>query len=317
MPLDTDDANNAEMEALFAEESAKLPQHDADIAQPIEQQDEIVHDAASVAVDAAAGGQEVQAAQAAPDLDLWAGLSEAQQAELNKLRSQAELVPVREAELADTRARMAGQSRKINELTSLSRHKAGAGQSDQAGATQQPPANPLDSDAFKRFQEDYGEIANPVADVTKALAADIAELKAQLAPVVDATTATITGQHLKAEAEALDRLHPDWKAIAQKPEFAAWVQKQPDHVMELIRANGDQVVDHTQADTIMRLFKAETGTSSTTNTGKGADTATARRREQLAASTTGTNRGAGIAGGAPEDLEGAFAHWSKKTAPQR
>lgn len=199
--------------------------------------------------------------------------------------------------------RVAAFQRRIAELEQAA-PKPAQGQ-QQTGAENAPAY--LQSEEFKRFQEDYPEVAGPIAAILQAQAQQIENLNQTFSGLSQEQQ-----ERVLAEQETLlAGQHPDWLEVTSSPSFGEWVAKQPRFVQEGIVRNGHGIVDGDEAARILSLYKADTGATQLPATG-GKSTIEARRKRQLQSATSVPSRGPGAASGPPDDFEAAFNHYATR-----
>lgn len=157
-----------------------------------------------------------------PSDDLWAGATEAQRKEFDRL------------EHADrsNRGRVSALQQQINDLKQ---------QLAQPAKREEAPvvADEIDDDALKQFEDDYPEIA----DVLKRMQAKnqrlIKEQQTQLAgvqQVVDPIIRNRVQQERQSELDLLTREHPDALAIAESQAFQSWLQGQGPVIQQMFKS---------------------------------------------------------------------------------
>lgn len=167
-------------------------------------------------------------------------------------------------------------------------------------------------DKIKALEEDYPEIAGPIVALLKAQRDEFAELRGQVAPVIEADTE----QAVAAQAAALEEKHPDWRSYApgQNADFDGWVNSQPENVQRLAGS-----WDAREVAVALSLFKTERAEAIRKGQGEGGkpdpkpNTATDERRaRQLDGGKQVGSRTASAATGAPDEFSAAFDHFASR-----
>ncbi|WP_042700713.1 hypothetical protein [Azospirillum sp. B506] len=187
-----------------------------------------------------------------------------------------------------------------------------------AGSTGQDQ-DATDAD-IRRLQEEYPEVARPVLAKLSSLQTQLSQALTRLDQRDSTEAHAQREQALDREEQALTQMHPDWMQVTGNPAFGKWLETQPRYVVEAIQRNGEAIQDAAEAGDIITRFKAHQGmgaataapsASGATATGAPANLA-ARRQRQLESGAAVTSRGAGPAGGPPDDYDAAFAYYAAK-----
>ncbi|RJF80944.1 hypothetical protein D3877_11965 [Azospirillum cavernae] len=244
--------------------------------------------------------------------DIWNSASEQQRAAFEA--AQAKLHAL-DHDSRSNRGRVAALQRETETLRKQLAALHGA-----AGSTGQDQTDASDAD-IRRLQEEYPEVARPVLKQISSLQRQLNEAQQRLDRRESLETQREREQALDREEQALAQMHPDWDKVTARPEFTAWLSTQPRYVVEAIQRNGEAIQDAAEAGDIITRFKQATGIAqataaasapaAVTATGASANLA-ARRQRQLESGATITSRGAGPAGGPPDDFEAAFAYYANK-----
>ena len=116
-----------------------------------------------------------------------------------------------------------------------------------------------------------------------------------------------------------EQLHPDWRTVAQSPDFAGWLQIQPDNIQRLASS-----WDARETSVVLTLFKAERAEATGQKPQQEApakeeqqqakpDAATGvKRSQQLDGGRDVRSRPAPAASGPPEDFDAAFKYFTEK-----
>jgi hypothetical protein len=208
--------------------------------------------------------------------------------------------------------RVAALSRKLQRLTEAS---------VSAVTTPDPKAEEakkaLDQ-KVKQLREDYGDIAEPLIELIEAQGRELGAVKANLTGLSEQQQA----QHIAAEQAALEQAHPDWRVVAQSPNFRGWLEVQPENIQRLAAS-----WDARETSVALTLFKAEqieaTGGMSegpkptpaeATRTQEAAAATGERRSQQLDGGKVVRSRPQPAASGPPEDFEAAFKYYEEQRA---
>lgn len=205
-------------------------------------------------------------------------------------------------------SRVAALSRKLQQLSV-----------QQPSSAPAPEAQPTEAqkalDAkIKQLREDYGEIADPLIELIETQRQELSQVRTTLHGLNE----TQMAQTIAQETAALEARHPDWRTIAQSPEFAGWLEIQPENIQRLA-----QSWDARETSVALTLFKAERSEAAGTEAPAKAapqpkpepkpDAATgARRSQQLDGGRDVRSRPAPAASGPPDDFEAAFNYFEEK-----
>lgn len=245
--------------------------------------------------DAAAGEREADPEAAA--FDPFTGMTPEQKAYWQK----------REASERSQRGRVSALTKKLDTYLVPTREAAPAKQGEEQAEAGEQGAPDLEA-RLNASAEEYGDVVGPVAEMVKALKAEVATL-----------TASATRHQVDADAErqteaysALEAAHPDFIAIAEDPKFhTAWLSQQPQGVQALANSN-----DPREVSLALGLYKAEAGLArSQPRDGQGDAGSAAqddKRARQLDGNRQVTARGAPAATGVPNEFKTAFAHRAKQ-----
>lgn len=240
----------------------------------------------------------------APD-DEWAALPPEVKEKVLQLQREKEEAVHRAASDAN---RVAALRRQLHQAKLASPH--GAKPSDEKPTEAQKA---LDG-KIKQLREDYGDIAEPLLELIEHQRNELTTVHAQLDGLSEAQQAQV----IAAETQALQARHPDWRSVAQSPDFAGWLEVQPDNIQRLAGS-----WDARETSVVLTLFKAErmqaTGQQQQRQeqdkkadpaekaAEKKPDAATgARRSQQLDGGRDVRSRPAPAASGPPEDFDSAF-----------
>lgn len=192
--------------------------------------------------------------------DIWANATPEQRAEFERLqRENATLTRENQGRAEQLRRRIVENDRQREELEAL---RAGGEQQPAQNTTSDDPASaPAEgaedkAERWQKFQQEYPEIAGPMADVR----AENESLRRQLGSV----TATLKGlsenertRLVGNQIEALSERHPDWQEVTDSDHFNSWLDMQPDLVRQLVAINGEAIVDADSGARALDLYKAD------------------------------------------------------------
>jgi hypothetical protein len=202
--------------------------------------------------------------------------------------------------------RVAALSRKLREFSVPSSSSAPAPEEQPTEAQKALDAK------IKQLREDYGEIAEPLIEMIEVQRKELAHVKANLTGLTEHQQAQVVA----AETAALEERHPDWRDIAQSPDFEGWLTVQPENIQRLAAS-----WDARETSVVLTLFKAERGGTEGPKEEAPAqaaptpkpDAATgARRSQQLDGGRDVRSRPAPVASGPPEDFEAAFKYFEEQ-----
>jgi hypothetical protein len=246
------------------------------------------------------GGSQPPEGEQAPDP--WANVPA-------ELKSQYEAV-MRERDEARHKAqsdanRVAALSRKLSQLTTATPSSAPA-PDDQPSEAQKALDNKIE-----QLRKDYGDIADPLIELIENQRKELSTVRTVLTGLSEERQAQV----IATETQALEARHPDWRTIANSPDFGSWLEVQPPNIQSLATS-----WDARETSVVLTLFKAEkaetTGpkveTPAQEPTPK-ADAATgARRSQQLDGGRDVRSKPAPAASDAPEDFDAAFEFFAQK-----
>lgn len=242
--------------------------------------------------------------------DIWSTASEQQRAAYQAAQQRLQSL---EHDSRSNRGRVSSLQREVDTLK-----KQLAASAKAAGSTGQDPDS-TDAD-IRRLQEEYPEVARPVLKELSSLRTQLSQALARLDQRDSTEAQRDRDQALDREEQALTQMHPDWMQVTGNSAFTKWLETQPRYVVEAIQRNGEAIQDAAEAGDIITRFKAHQGmgaataapsASGATATGAPANLA-ARRQRQLESGAAVTSRGAGPAGGPPDDFEAAFSYYAGK-----
>lgn len=243
------------------------------------------------------GGDQPPEEQQAPDI--WANAPDELRAEFQRLEKEKAAALHKAASDAN---RVAALSRKLQNITNAQTSSATAPDK----ATEAKEA--LD-DKIKQLREDYGEIADPLIELIESQKTELNQVRTALSGMGEAQQAQMVAH----EEAALEGAHPDWRQIAQSPDFAGWLSVQPDNIQRLASS-----WDARETSVALTLFKTDRiaatgGMEQSRQAPHSADAATgARRSQQLEGGRDVRSRPASATSEPPDDFDAAFKYFEEK-----
>lgn len=224
---------------------------------------------------------------------------------------------------ASQRGRLGAYQRQINELQRQMQERQQAaqqapqtpehgGQGSDEDTQRQDMAESMGMDDWDAFKEDFPDMAKAfearlAADRQERtqLEREVAELRSAVQPIQQQAQE----QHLQAQEDALAARHPDWREVVAAPQFAEWLNQQPESLQRLTASD-----DAAEAAALLDMYQAQAGSQPGTDS----RAATHDRRHQRLANAQGVSRrGAAPRSGAPDDFDAAFDHYAAKQARRR
>lgn len=219
-------------------------------------------------------------------------------------------------EIARLKGGVSGQARRANQLQrQLEQYQAGGRveptQTDGQKAGK-PAANPLESERFKQFKDDYPELADPIS----ATFSDMQQQIDRLTAPVKAFEEMHQAENAQAIIEAVAEKNPRWNAYVGDPRWDEFRDSQPRFVIEAMDRNWVSISDPDEAAFVVDRFEQFIGAAvSPTPTPAPSPTPTAdpRRQRQLDAGRDAGASGAGASvTGIPDDYDVAMAAFTQK-----
>ena len=201
-------------------------------------------------------------------------------------------------------SRVAALSRKLQQATVVT---PSATPAPDAKATEAQKA--LDG-KIEQLRKDYGDIADPLIELIENQRKELDSVRTTLTGLNEAQQAQVIAE----ETQALEARHPDWRNIAQSPDFAGWLEVQPENIQRLAGS-----WDARETSVVLTLFKAERAEPSGQTQeappapAQTANAATdARRSQQLEGGRDVRSRPAPAASGPPDDFDAAFKYYEER-----
>lgn len=202
--------------------------------------------------------------------------------------------------------RVAALSRKLQQLQT-----APTAAATEAPAEELTEAQKALDGKIEQLRKDYGEIADPLIELIESQKKELHTVRTVLTGMTEQQQA----QAIEAETQALETRHGDWREIARSPDFAGWLEVQPDNIQRLAAS-----WDARETSVVLTLFKAERAEASgqgqqasPTQASVAEAAATgARRSQQLEGGRDVRSRPAPAASGPPEDFDTAFNYYAEK-----
>lgn len=305
-----------EFEQAFAEHAKEPPADEAAKAAP-QDQDALKDDdpPKDKPADAAPADPRIKSGEEAKPADIWAAALPEQKAAWGALSKKAT-----DLEHADrsNRGRLSTLTRRLNDLEARERDAAPAAAApDKKAPKDDKPTDAkktyLASDGWKKFKDEYPEVAAPLEGMVSEMRADSERMSRELS-----TLSTDRRDRAAGEQEhVLDTRHADWRDVTGAKAFGEWLQGQPAYVQDATRKNGESIKDGEEAADIVGRFKASSHFKPAATKAAGSDEPSnlAQRRErQLKSASSVPSRGPGPASGPPEDFDAAFDHYAKRRA---
>ena len=250
------------------------------------------------------GGSQPPEEEQAPDP--WAQVPEELKAEYAKVQKERDEALHKAKSDAN---RVAALSRRLQEL-SVAKPSA-----DKAPDQPTEAQKALD-EKIAQLREDYGDIADPLIELIENQRKELEGVRTVITGLNEAQQAQV----IQAETQALEARHPDWREIAQSPDFAGWLQIQPPNIKSLAES-----WDARETSVVLTLFKTEAGVATGQKTEaepkeqseaepkSKADAATGvRRSQQLDGGRDVRSRPAPAASEPPDDFEAAFKYFEER-----
>lgn len=229
-PANPGDDGGSDADAESNQPAAKEPTTDAESDQP-------------------AGGEE--------NPDEFAGLPEAVVARIKAAEAKAFRA---ENTLRSNESRYSRTERELNELRGrvLAQPKVEPKQPE-------PEAPVLSDEELTRIETEYDDLGKPLVQGFRALQAKIERLSSALDEQSSerskqelARTEQERDEYLGRQAAILAERHSDVADIVKNPAYAQWAIQQPAFIQDMIRANGQVLVDGEAAAFVFDKFKADT-----------------------------------------------------------
>lgn len=227
---------------------------------------------------------------------------------------EAQLERLRHSE-SSQRGRLGAYQRQINDLQ---RQMSERQQAEQQQQPQQPTgegdaqqrqdmAEAMGSDDWQTFAEDFPDMARALEARLQSDRKERAQLEQRLAsyePALQSIQQQAQEQHLQVQEDALAARHPGWREVVAAPEFAEWLNQQPESLQRLTSSD-----DAAEAAALLDMYQAQHGDGYA-----GGRTGTPDRRQQrLAAAQSVGRRGAPRQSQASDDFDAAFDHYAAKS----
>lgn len=249
------------------------------------------------------GGSQPPEGEKAPDP--WEGIPEEKLELIRQLERERD--EARHKANSDAN-RVAALSRKLQQLTT-----APASSATKAPEAEEPTeAQKALDEKIKQLRADYGEIADPLIELIEQQRSELKTVRSTLEGLSEQQQAQV----IATEAAALEERHPDWRDIAQSPDFSGWLSYQPENIQRLASS-----WDARETSVVLTLFKAERAeasgqtqqaTQQQTQPQKAEAATGARRSQQLEGGRDVRSRPAPAASEPPDDFDAAFKFFEEK-----
>ncbi|WP_337846812.1 hypothetical protein [Sphingomonas sp.] len=216
------------------------------------------------------------------------------------------------------RGRLSASDRIIHQLRTSTQSGGSQSQGTEAQPQETAADDLLASDEFKQFQEEYGEVAGPIASVLKAMQDKINRLSGNVGEVQQEREQL----YLQTNESLLTEAHPDWMDCIKDERFYGWLESQPASIREAAKRNWNGIVDPDDAGIVFERFKLahqiapKTAPSDPADPGKKPQT-DAKRRRQLESGRDTAIKQPSAAAGEPNDFDAAFDSYSRKADQRR
>lgn len=235
--------------------------------------------------------------------DIWSSVSEQARAEFQRTQQRA----------AELERRLRTQGNELAQLRRAVPQQTGSSTPSEDQNSGDAPVVP--PERITQLKEEYGEIAEPLIAMIEAQARQIAKL----AEPVQQLTASQRAQADIANETRLDELAPDWRQLAQRPEFATFKEAAPRMVREALERNWDQIVDPEEAAAVFDYARLHMGITQQQGHAdpKPNPLADKRRRQLAAGRDSGSGGGAPVTNQVPDDFDAAADAFISKAARRR
>ena len=225
---------------------------------------------------------------------------------------EAENEKLRHAE-ASQRGRLGAYQRQINELQRKMQEaeKSASGSDDSDAEKRQAAADAAGVEDWEALKSEFPEVAKALdarlrseaqqREADRQRQAQLEQQIAELQSAVEPMQQQAEAQQLAREEEALTQRHPDWREVVATPEFAEWLERQPERLRVLV-----QSTDAAEAAALVDLYKSQLPPAQTQQERND------KRQERLAAAQSIPRRGGVQKSGVPEDFEAAFDHYAER-----
>jgi hypothetical protein len=196
--------------------------------------------------------------------------------------------------------RVGALQRKINELeTQLT---SSASKSPEQPSQREIEGAIGDDKKLDEFKEDYPEFADAIQHIVESRLQKEREaleekFGQQIKPIHERFQKNEQEQYFASQYAALEAAHPDWQSVGRSQEFMEWVKRQPPIIQQA--ANSDDAHD---VSFVLDTFKGQRKPARTQES----------RRTRLEQNVSVKSRGAAPTG-PPDDFEGAFDYYARKT----
>lgn len=282
-----------------------------------------------------AGKPAPAAAAPTPDpYENWTKLSpEEKAATADRLGTTPQAIDV---EVKSNRGRIRSMQQRINELERRVGTAAPAATTTapaKAGTAPADPASVLDqafqSEKWKKFAEEYGEVAAPLADTLRDIFGPVIADQANMKSVTSRVETNLQQADQQARDAIVLEAHPDFADVIGNKDFGAWALTQPESIKAVLRKNANGIADPEEAVRVVTTYKLDRGIPITPppaptpapetppaapagNPQSSAGNLSPRRQAQLASAATPSSRSPGVVqGGEPQTEEEAWKHWEK------
>lgn len=168
-------------------------------------------------------------------------------------------------------------------------------------------ANAADLEAkLKAAADEYPDAVGPLVEVIADIRKQIEGISSTVAPISEAQDEAAMTEAFK----QLEKAHPDYREIANDPNWEAWVADQPANIQALAES-----FDPREVSLTITLFKTERQAEVSPGNGQNDPTPNAteeKRKRQLDGGKDVPSKGIPAAGGVPNDFGAAFKARAQK-----
>ena len=218
--------------------------------------------------------------------DIWADATPEQQAAIEAAKH----------ETSSNKGRLSAQDRELKKLRDLLA----------SAETPAPKEAEVDVD-WDEFNDEYPDVAGPVAKRLSALEADNKRLNNEVSGITEASREEAINDE---KAVLLDR-HPDYLEFTRTEEFVDWLNDQQTYVQDGFIRHSDGIVDGSEAADLLDLYTGSAQPKTEAYTPK--PPSRRQRRLDSAVTTDGGTPGSG-AGASENDFSAAFKIRSEQKA---
>lgn len=237
--------------------------------------------------------------------DIWANATDEQKQAYEALQDKERRV----------RMQVSALNRKLEEARRGDQAAApdtgGAASDDDSGAREGGDSKFFQSEEWKTFEEEYPEVAGPMAKVVGDMQQRLVQQGKELSAIGDDRRQAA----FEEQESLLEETHADWQTVLDDnaDTLETWLAEQPRHIQEAAIRNADVIVDAAEAADVVGRFKEHLGMGKGSNErsqesgqqqdsrGKDNNRSSGKRQRQLESAASTRSRGPGTSAGIPED----------------